>query len=74
MIFELFLDNMTMDFSYQVVVGEQIENGIKACKIQNATAGSLPVYPQENYLLPNQKPTQGNQKHEQKQNIQGNND
>ncbi|KAI5395104.1 hypothetical protein KIW84_061634 [Lathyrus oleraceus] len=49
------------------MIGEQIENGLKAGRIQNATTSSLPVYPQEKYLLPNQKSTQGNQKQKKKE-------
>lgn len=61
-ILELFIDNMTTDFSDQFKIGEQSENGLKVGKIQSATASSLLIYPQEEYLLSNQKPTQGNQK------------
>lgn len=74
MILELFMDSMTTDFSNQVVVGERTDNRLTTGKIQNATASSLPVYPQVQYLLLNQKSTQGNQKQKQKQISQGNND
>lgn len=46
MILELFMDNMTTNFSDQVVVGEQIGNKLKTDEIQNTTARSLSVYPQ----------------------------
>lgn len=74
MILELLLDNMTTNFSDQVVMGEQIKNKLEVGKMYNATVGILPVYPQEQYLLPNQRPAQGNQKQKQKQINKGNND
>ncbi|KAI5407167.1 hypothetical protein KIW84_053424 [Lathyrus oleraceus] len=74
MILELFLDCMTTNFSDRVVIGERTENELKAGKVQNATTCILPVYPQEQYLLPHKKPTQANQKQKQKQTNKGNND
>lgn len=74
MILGLILDNMTTDFSNQVMMDEQTENGLKMGKLQNATASILPIYPQEQYLPPHRKPSQGNQKQKQKQISKDNND
>lgn len=58
MILELFMGSMTTNFSYRVVIGEQIKNGLKAGKIHNATASNLPVYPQKQY--PHKSPIKAN--------------
>lgn len=60
---------MTIDFSDRGSIGERTENKLKMGKIQNVTAGNLPIYP-----LTNQKSTQGNQKQKQKHDNQENND
>lgn len=74
MILGLFLELLTMDLPERVKVGKRTKDGLKMDSIQNAIAGILPLPPQEKFLLPHQKPVQGNQKKKQKKISKGNND
>ncbi|KAI5423567.1 hypothetical protein KIW84_046489 [Lathyrus oleraceus] len=72
MILGLFLDSMTTNFLNQVVIDEQVEDILKEDNKPKVTAGFLPLLPQEQCLIPPQRPSQSNQQLKQKQIRKGN--
>lgn len=60
MVLGLLLDNMTTDFPNQVVIDKQAEDSLKKDNKQKMAAGILPLLPQEQCLLPHQRPAQRN--------------
>lgn len=62
MVLGLFLDSMTMDCTNQVMIDEQAEDSLKKDNKQKVAASILPLLPQEQGLLPHQRPAQSNQK------------
>lgn len=74
MVLGLFLDSITTNFSNMAVMGEQAEDILKEDNKQKVVAGFLPLLPQEQCLLPHQRPSWGDQKLKQKQINKGNKD
>lgn len=66
MVLGLFLDRMTKDFSNRAMIDKQPENNLKKDNKQKVAAGILPFLPQEECLLPHQRPSQSDQKLKQK--------
>ncbi|KAI5414553.1 hypothetical protein KIW84_040154 [Lathyrus oleraceus] len=65
---------MTTNFSNQIVIDEHIEDSMKKDNKQKMDASVLPHLPQEQRVLPHQRPAQSNHKLKQKQISQKNND
>lgn len=67
----LFLDSLTTNFPNQVAINEINKDSLKKRSIHKMDAGVLPLPPQEQRLLPHQRPVQSNQKPKQKQISKG---
>ncbi|KAI5426489.1 hypothetical protein KIW84_032066 [Lathyrus oleraceus] len=72
MVLGIFLDSMTTNFPNQVVIDEQVKDILKEYNKQKVVAGFPPPLPQEQCVLPHQRPAQSHQKSKQKQISKGN--
>ncbi|KAI5389382.1 hypothetical protein KIW84_074868 [Lathyrus oleraceus] len=70
----LFLDRMTTNFPNQVVINEKAKDILKEDNKQKVAAGFPPPLPQEQCVLPHQRPAQSYQNSKQKQISKGNKD
>ncbi|KAI5431253.1 hypothetical protein KIW84_035429 [Lathyrus oleraceus] len=68
------LDSMTTNFQNQVVIDGQVEDILKEDNKEKVVAGFPPLLPQEQRVLPHQRPAQNHQKLKQKQINKGNKD
>ncbi|KAI5444276.1 hypothetical protein KIW84_012778 [Lathyrus oleraceus] len=70
----LFLDSMTTNFPNQVGIDEQVEDILKEDNKQKMATSILTFLPQEQCVLPYQRPAQSYQNSKQKQISKGNKD
>lgn len=71
MVLGIFLDSMTMKLPRQVAINDRTRGSLKKGNIQKVVAGILPLPPQEQRLLPYQRPAQSKQNLKQKQISKG---
>ena len=74
MVMGLSLDSVTTNFQNQVGIDEQVEDILKEDNKQKVAAGFPPPLPQEQCVLPHQRPAQSYQNSKQKQISKGNKD